>query len=118
MKRLLYALILTLALAGSAGAAHLVCDPMTPPVPANVSYVFTGQPAPLPTTATGTSVKADGSLYLDISGIANGIYPLTVKVCVNDPIYGGQACSATVPFSLVRPSVTVPGLPANITTAP
>ena len=101
------------ALAGSAGAAHLVCDPQA----TVTSYVFTGQPAPLPTTASGTSVKADGSLYLDISTMPTGSYPLTVKACKDDPIWGTQ-CSATVPFTLVRPVISPPVLPANITITP
>ena len=113
-KRILIITIISLLMAGQAGAAHLVCDP-NPGLPD--TYVFTGMPAPLTNTATGTSIKADGSLNLDIATMPTGSYPITAKACKTDPIWG-QACSATVPFQLVRPVMSAPAVPGNINITP
>ena len=94
-------------------AAHLVCDPN----PGADTYIFTGLPAPLTSPATGTSVKADGSLYLDISNMPTGSYPLSVKACKTDAVWG-QVCSTTVPFTLVRPTLTSPLMPGNLNIVP
>jgi hypothetical protein len=115
MRKLLLAVMVVLAMAGTVSAAHLVCDP--PPAPLPDSYVFTGMPAPLTNTATGASVKADGSLYLDVSTMPTGSYSITVKACKTDPVWG-QACSATVPFTLVRPALVAPVLPGHINIVP
>jgi hypothetical protein len=110
MKKITLLIAFLLLASVPAYATHLVCDP-NPGLPD--SYVFTGLPAPLTSPATGTSIKADGSLFLDISNMPVGSYPLTVKACKTDPIWG-QACSAAVPFTLVRPTLTSPTPPANL----
>ena len=113
MRRVILAILIGLAMAGTVSAAHLVCDPQA----TVTSYVFTGLPAPLVSPATGASVKADGSLYLDISTMPTGSYSITVKACKDDPVWGTQ-CSATVPFTLVRPVLAAPVVPAAINIAP
>ena len=94
-------------------AAHLICDPNS----GIDSYVFTGMPSPLTNTATGASVKADGSLYLDISSMPTGSYSITVKACKTDAVWG-QACSASVNFILVRPTLSAPPAPGSIGLVP
>ena len=113
MKRLILAVLIGLAMAGTVSAAHLQNNPDS----GTDTYVFTGMPAPLNNTVTGSDVKADGSIYLDISTMPTGSYILTIKACKTDPIWG-QACSATVPFTLVRPVLVAPAVPAGINIVP
>jgi hypothetical protein len=99
------ATILAIIMVGCMGvAAHaapfLICDPPAATDTKPAYYVVTGAawiPAQVP-------AQADGSIRLDVVQASTGITNLVVKACVNDPAWGGEVCSPTVPFVLARPS--------------
>ncbi len=104
MKRIILLVIGIVLMASTVFAGpFLVCDPQT----GVTHYKLTG-PAWVPATSTAI---ADGSLRLDIAASTVGSNALTVAACKTDVIWG-ELCSATVPFSFVRPAL--PTTPANV----
>lgn len=96
------ALLAVLAMAMTAQAApYIVCDPQA----GVTSYAITG-PSWVPATVTA---QPDGSIRMDIANATVGNNSLGFRACKNDPIWGTQ-CSASSPFSFVRPAApVVPG---------
>ena len=79
-------------------APFLVCDPQ-----AGVThYTLTG-PAWVP---VHPAAQVDGSLKIDVTAAGIGANALTVKACIVDAIWG-EACSAAVNFSFIRPAPPV-----------
>jgi hypothetical protein len=76
-------------------APFLVCDPQ-----AGVTlYRITLDPffiVPIP-------AQPDGSLKVDLVGIPSGTHSIAVAACKGDPVWG-EVCSATSPFSFVKPT--------------
>ena len=103
MKKLI-ALMIVLAIPVLASSSpFLVCDPQ-----AGVThYKMTGAswvPVSVP-------AQEDGSLKMDVASASVGAASLTVRACVNDPVWG-EACSDAVPFGFTRPAApsTMKGL--------
>lgn len=63
------------------------------------SYQITGGPAWLPTTVLGTAIR------IDLANYQQGTWPLRVRACKTDPVYGVQ-CSPEGNFTLTCPSPT------------
>jgi hypothetical protein len=58
-----------------------------------------GVPANMPTVSP---TMPDGSVNYDLASSPVGTFPITVRVCKSDPLWG-KLCSAYVPFSWNRP---------------
>jgi hypothetical protein len=111
MKRIILA-ILSILLSSTVAMSNpfVVCDPQ-----AGVQYYKVTGPA---WVASPVTAQADGSIKMDIATSPVGTNSLTFAACKGDAIWG-EACSATVPFSFVRPAAVVaPTLPANIRLTP
>lgn len=109
MKVIMLAVILVLALVGTASAnPFIVCDPQT-----GVTHYKATGPAWVP--ATNIPAQADGSLKMDIATSPVGTSNMTFSACMGDPMWG-ELCSSTTPFSFTRPGK--PTLPVGVKLAP
>jgi hypothetical protein len=91
---------------------RIISDP--PPVGSIIpdTFEWVGVPAPLPAS---NPALPDGSANYDLVNSPVGTFPITVRVCKSDPLWG-KLCSAYVPFSWTRPSG--PSDPAGLRAAP
>lgn len=107
------ALLLFLALASPVFADHLACSPRTD----GAYYIVTGLPG-----VDGSHVNpvADGSLYLDLSGMptvtTNTPRTATLQACIAGDATHTSGCSATVNFQFTQ--TAGPLAPTGIKIAP
>ena len=63
------------------------------------SYQITGAPSWIPSMVSTTT----GQMRIDLGTYQAGTWPVTVKACKTDPLWGVQ-CSPTTPYTLTCPS--------------
>ena len=115
MKKVLIALLLVLAWAGSVWASpFLVANPenITLTTGQTLTYNVTG----LPPGFSATNIPADPTgtyaFALDISTLTAGSYTVTATACLNDPVQGQVCSAASSPFTFAR--IGAPASPANL----
>lgn len=108
-------LVLCLVLIASIASAQpfLVCDrEITGTIPTSYQITLpTGQtwlPATTPALTSGSY-----GIKLDMANAPTGSYPVKVKACITDPLWG-QNCSVDSTYPLVRPSSPSPPTGATL----
>ena len=116
MRRILFALLLALAVPLLAEAApFVVCDSYTTGViPDTFRVSLDGAAEVVSPRWSGTT--EDGTVltnvvHFDVGTVAVGAHSVAVKACKVDPLWG-EACSLASPFAFTRPAL---GPPTTIT---
>jgi len=95
MKRIILAIAILLIAVTASASPYLVSDNQS----AATSYRITGGPAWLPATFNGSALR------VDLANYQQGAWPIKVRACRTDPLYGVQ-CSAETEYTLTCPSPT------------
>lgn len=74
------------------------------------TYTITGGPSFIPSSVSTTN----GQMRVDLANYTQGTWPIVVRACKTDPMYG-QQCSPTTNYTLTCPSPTG-GLTAPVIT--
>src|SRR3989304_10160425 len=112
MRRILFALLLALAVPLLAEAApFVVCNSYTSGVITDTFRVsLDGAPEVVSPRWSGTT--DDGTVltnvvHFDVGSVTVGAHSVTVKACKDNGVWG-EACSAASPFSFTRPALGTP----------
>lgn len=110
MKRLFFLIVFLLIPMIVWAGPFVVCDPYlsSSPQPTIFIVVMDGGTA----SDSQPQLLADGSkrLHYDVGLVSAGNHTITVKACLDDPVWG-RLCSSESPFSFTRPATLV--VPAN-----